>query len=123
MSETIYHEDLARIKELLLGRSATKTSDDTLELDDGTKVKVIANEGCGGCTAGWYELDHLVSVPNIITSVELVSTGETTWGEFAGRYEMFVVAEDTRISLLAVDGDDGNGYYGTGFRFRVEVPE
>ena len=34
-------------------------------------------------------------------------------------YSIFVLAEDNRIKVLQVDGDDGNGYYGTGYRILV----
>lgn len=34
-------------------------------------------------------------------------------------YKIFVFCEDTRINLLQVDGDDGNGYYGSGYTIKV----
>jgi hypothetical protein len=30
-----------------------------LVLDDGTKLYLAGNEGCGGCSNGWYELQHV----------------------------------------------------------------
>lgn len=35
-------------------------------------------------------------------------------------YRIFVLAQDQRFELAAFDGDDGNGYYGTGFWFTVK---
>ena len=41
------------------------------------------------------------------------------YNKTAFTYRIFVLAEDTRIKLLEVSGDDGNGYYGTGYWIEV----
>lgn len=38
-------------------------------------------------------------------------------------YKIFVLAADKRIKLLQVDGDDGNGWYGTGYSIIVKIKE
>jgi hypothetical protein len=94
-----------------------------LPLDDGRHVYVIPNQGGCACSAGDYELTHLASVDNVITSVRLDETAESDeWGEGPKRYSIFVVADATEINLLTIDGDDGNGYYGTGYRLIVAEP-
>lgn len=112
-------DDEAGIRDLLLGHSVAKIADDHMELDDGTVVKIVPNEGCGGCTAGWYELTDLNECDNVITRVEFVQDGEGDGFDYETIYRVFVVAEDKRINLYAVTGDDGNGYYGTGYELLV----
>jgi hypothetical protein len=92
-----------------------------LELDNGTRVYVVPNEGGCSCGAGDYELTHLASVDNIITSARCTetTTGYGDYGDGPTRYQVFVVADATEINLLTIDGDDGNGYYGTGYRLIV----
>lgn len=94
----------------------------TLRLSDGTVLRVNPNEGCGGCSSGWYDLETLESVPNIITRAEVATEELEKWGEKL-RYRIFVFAEDKRLTLATVKGDDGNGYYGTGFTLDVWLPE
>ena len=38
-------------------------------------------------------------------------------------YKIFVYAENKKIKIVQVDGDDGNGYYGTGYSIAVKFPE
>ena len=113
-----------KIRKLLLGRKVEVISDDHMKLDDGTVILIDPNEGCGACSSGWYELDQLNECDNIITSVEF-ETGEhkNRHGEEETIYRVFVVAEDKRINLYAVAGDDGNGYYGTGYVLYVRYPK
>lgn len=117
----IDESDATRIQALFFGRKVTKVADDRLLLDDGTKLRVVANQGCGGCSAGWYELKALNSCDNAITRAEVVEEDISTdeYGE-ERRYTLFVLAEDKRVNLAVVEGDDGNGYYGTGFEIVVE---
>ena len=120
---TLDNTDEREIRELLLGHRVAKIADDHMELDDGTVVKIVANEGCGGCNSGWYALDQITECDNIITRVdfETESTSESEY-EYEGIYKVFVVAEDKRINLYSVSGDDGNGYYGTGYELLVRKP-
>ncbi len=117
--------DENKIRDLLLGHRVAMVDGRHLELDDGTVMKLVANEGCGGCNSGWYNLTALNGCDNVITAVEF--DNETValdeWGEGEQVYSVFVVAEDKRINLYAVSGDNGNGYYGTGYRMLVRFPE
>ena len=109
-------DEHAKIRKLLLGRKIEVISDDHMKLDNGTVILIDPNEGCGACTSGGYYLSDLNSCDNIITAVDF-ETGEhkNRHGEEETIYRVFVVAEDKRINLYAVSGDDGNGYYGTGY--------
>jgi len=121
MSNYIDQDSHESIKELLLGHRVVKVIDNLAELDNGTTFEVMTNEGCGGCSSGWYDLDSLVECDNIITRVEFQTEANDNdmWNN-AFTYRVFVVAEDKRINLYAVTGDDGNGYYGTGYSLVVK---
>lgn len=120
--ETYYSQDDAvGISDLLLGRRVVKVyeSKQTMLLDDGTVLKVEPNEGCV-CGAGDYRLEHLEAVNNAITDVELVSSYEQDGDCGSDQvYSIYVYANGMRHELLRVVGDDGNGYYGTGYRLYV----
>lgn len=117
--------DAGGIRDLFLGHSVEKVTDDHLRLDDGTLLRVVPNSGGCSCGAGDYELADLNGCPNVITKVEVVTedTGpvdEDGWaGEDPHTYRVFVYAENQRVNLLTVEGDDGNGYYGTGYSILV----
>ena len=109
------------IKDLLLYHKVVSVNDDTLTLDNGTELRFVGNEGCGGCWQGWYYLKELNGCDNVITNVEFVTDDDTTDKENYGTsYKIFVFAEDKRIKLAQIDGDDGNGWYGTGYTVYVK---
>ncbi len=94
-----------------------------LDLDDGTQVYVIPNIGGCTCGAGDYYLDHLATVDNAITDVRVAA--ETQEGDYeeAKSYRIYVLADAVEINAVQIDGDDGNGYYGTGYELYVVRPE
>lgn len=116
---TLDENDEAAITELLMGRKVTKVNEDTLLLDDGTLLRLFGNDGCGGCTNGYYELQALNGCDNIITRVELVNDPDDDGRSADGTFEIFVYAGEERINLVRFEGSDGNGYYGTGYTIRV----
>lgn len=109
------HDNEVGLAELLVGRSIVETEGETLILDDGTELAVVGNEGCGGCPSGFYSVERVSTFPNAITSVSVVESeksGETV-------YSLYVYAEGVFGEVATITGDDGNGYYGTGFRIYV----
>ena len=117
--------DEKEIKELLIGRKV-KVEGDNLILDNGIILEVITNEGCGGCSNGWYSITKLNEVDNAITDVQFICDDiepneKNDYSDTS--YKIFVFCEDTRINLLQVDGSDGNGYYGTGYTITVKIKE
>lgn len=118
--------------------STTKVDDQTAEiiLDDGKKLMLAGNEGCGGCDNGWFYLKNLAESCNVITSVKPVRKADQSfWGEepvevddedFDGDgefiYELFVISENKEINLATYAGGD-NGYYGTGYSVLVKIEE
>lgn len=118
----LHEEDQETIKELLIGRKVTKVNEGTLELDDGKRLTIKGNEGCGGCSSGWYELTELNECPdNAIMNVEFEheTAGDLKYYDEDQTFRVFVLAADRRIKLWEVEGNDGNGYYGTGYWIRV----
>lgn len=124
MEKLLSHYNEKEIKKILMYRKIVKVDEDTLYLDNGVELKVLPNEGCGGCGNGWYWLKELNGCDNAITNVEFECESlnpDDRWSEEYS-YKIFVFAEDTRIKIVQVDGDDGNGYYGTGYSIRVKMP-
>lgn len=117
------NEDEEEIKKLFIGRKVKIIKNDNqkaiLKLDNEIELEVKANEGCGGCNSGWYSIENINNVDNAITNVELVCDKLENYGGYS--YKIFVFCEDTRINLLQVDGDDGNGYYGTGYEIIIKT--
>lgn len=121
---TIYHSDKEEIVELFVGKSVKKISEDQLELSDGTVLQIVPNEGGCSCGAGDYDIDYINECENIITNVELVVTDidykdESTVWNYETSYDIFVYSGHQKINLVSIKGDDGNGYYGTGFWIQV----
>jgi len=114
---TIDHSNEERIRELLLGHKITKIADDHMQLDDGTVVKVVGNGPHCACDAGVYELNDLNEIDNIITNVTFEHEGGDEYEDQT--YRVFVVAEEKYQELFSVTGNDGNGYYGTGYQLLV----
>lgn len=114
---TIYHSDKEDIVNLFVGKSVKKVGDDKLLLSDGKELTIVPNEGGCICGAGDYDLTELNECENIITNVELEIDEDDRWGPTT--YSIFVYAGHTKINLATIQGDDGNGYYGTGFWITV----
>lgn len=117
---TFSHTDEEQIRQLLLFHKITAVKEDTLYLDNDTELQILPNEGCGGCSNGWYDLTELNGCDNIITNVEFECEQTDDYGECFS-YKIYVFAENQKIKLVQVDGYDGNGYYGTGYDVRVRV--
>lgn len=129
-NDVIYWDDSEETyKQLLLYRKIVEVRGNSyqgeLVLDDGTVLKIVPNEGCSGCGAGYFYIDELNTCDNIITDVQI----EYDTGRYNRNFDsndecirIFVLAEDTRIKIIDVSGNEGNGYYGRGFVIYVEKP-
>lgn len=116
------------IEELLLGHKVTVDDYDNLVLDNGVVLQINPNIGCGACESGNYYLEHIASVNNAITNVEFVNDyedydDEDFDAEYYQHYKIFVIADGMTTELLDVYGTDGNGYYGTGYKIDVYLPD
>lgn len=92
----------------------TKITDEKIVLDNGTVLLIEPNEGCGGCSAVWAEMDIDPYNPNIeaaVMNVEYKDTDDIRSDSF----KIFIyMADNTSITMQGNNGND-NGYYGSGF--------
>jgi hypothetical protein len=108
----------ADLSEILVGRSIVGVDGDKLHLDDGTYLDVEPNSGCGGCSSGNYWIEEIAAFENAITRVSYV---ESERGD-NDLYEVFVyAATGPSARILAVTGDVGNGWYGSGYTILVRA--
>ncbi len=122
---TLYECNEKEIEELLLGHKITADDYDKLILDNGVVLQITPNIGCYGCESGNYYLQHISSVNNAITNVEFVNDHDDSDDdeEYYQHYRIFVIADGVTTELLDVYGTDGNGYYGTGYKIDVYIPD
>ena len=123
--KTLYECDEKEIEELLLGHKiVADENNDALILDNGVVLQINPNIGCYGCESGNYYLQHIASVNNAITNVEFVNDyDDSDDEEYYQHYRIFVIADGVTTELLDVYGTDGNGYYGTGYKIDVYIPD
>lgn len=111
--------------QLLRGRYVTSIDDGTITLDDGTELYIHGNEGCGGCESGWYWLEQVYKQGSrqarIISAY--VTYDEDGNEEAPSVYTIFVMVDGNphQLPLATVRGDNGNGYYGTGFTLTATI--
>lgn len=122
-SENCVDEVSKDIQDLIYGQSVVEVRhiDDyniKLVLSNGLVLHAMSNEGCGGCSNGWYDIDNILDLGitgNVITKVEVESP------KFAedGTYKLFIYSLDKRMLEVDFTGCD-NGYYGTGIIISVK---
>lgn len=114
--ENLSSEELADLLKELIGVRITSISEDLIVLEDGTRIEIEINEGCG-CDRGWSELSVAKSgnLDAAIMNVEYVQDFKSY-----DKFKIFIyLANNETIEL---DGDDGvgNGFYGSGFWVTVK---
>jgi hypothetical protein len=133
---TFTEEDDSEIAGLLIGRRIVYaemhgdysegtsryygTPEGLLVLDDGTKLYLTGNDGGCACSAGCYPLESVAKVDNVITRAGVYKSPRDDYDlDGEGVYQIFVFADNEKINVATFEGDDGNGYYGTGFQVTV----
>ena len=102
------------LEQELVGKRITKITDEKIVLDNGTVLDIEPNEGCGGCSAGWAEMDIDPYNPNIEAAVMNVEYKDTDKIR-SDSFKIFIyMADNTSITMEGNNGND-NGYYGSGF--------
>lgn len=116
--KTIEYDDAKEIKDLFVGRKIVSADKDqsTMTLDNGTVLKIVPNQG-SCCSSGDYWLKDVAGFDNAIMNVEVI---ESTNDNYT-LYSIFVYTEgiETAKEVAIIEGDDGNGYYGSGFTINV----
>lgn len=116
--KTIEYDDAKAIKKLFVGRKIVSADKDqsTMTLDNGTVLEIVPNQG-SCCSSGDYWLKEIASFDNAIMNVEVVESTEENYTV----YSIFVYAEgiETANEVATIEGDDGSGYYGSGFTIQV----
>lgn len=109
---------------LLRGRYVTSINDGIITLDDGTELYIHGNDGCGSCESGWYWLENVYKQGSRRARImsAYVAYGEDD-EDAPSVYTLFVMVDGnpTQLPLATVRGDNGNGYYGTGFTLTATV--
>lgn len=125
----VSYSEHEKIRDLFMGRKvisvniddSSYTTTGTLILDDGRIIEVLPNKGGCSCGSGDYDLTSLERVDNVITRVDFEDPETSEWGDVGGSYTIFVLAGHEKINLLTVAGNDGSGYYGTGYTLRIKA--
>jgi hypothetical protein len=124
MSRVYYDND--DLSPVLAGRYVTKVDGDTLTLDNGLMLEFEGNEGCT-CGSGTYDLTKLFQrgTPTArIMSADVTTRLTDEDDEYSDViYTLFVIVDDERLPLAEFEGNDGNGYYGSGFNITVTRKE
>lgn len=113
--------------QLLRGRYVTSVEGSIITLDDGTELHIYGNEGCGGCSSGWYWLEETFKQGTRKARImsAYVAYGEDRTEDEPARsvYTIFVMVDGNphQLPLATIRGDDGNGYYGTGFTLTATI--
>lgn len=119
-SSEIKYSEKNEINSLFVGRSIVSADKDTaiLTLDNGVKVKIVPNEG-GCCASGDYFLTNIEKFENVITSAKVKIVENSKTDKKTYKLSVYGVGVKNHQTVATITGDDGNGYYGTGFVLEV----
>ena len=123
--QRIGYNDHDEIRDLLMWRTVTVDwANEQLVLDNGVRLKIKPNIGGCSCGAGDYVLEKLDGTTSAITNVQVAEQVDDVKRYEPDRtYAVHVLTEDKQMKTLwEVQGNDGNGYYGTGYWIEVHVP-
>lgn len=122
-----HNSDDGLYTQLLRGRYVTSVEGSIITLDDGTELHIYGNEGCGGCSSGWYWLEETFKRGNrkarIMSAYVAYSEDKSEDEPARSVYTIFVLVDGnpSQLPLATVRGTDGNGYYGTGFTLTATI--
>ena len=122
-----HNSDDGLYTQLLRGRYVTSVEGSVITLDDGTELYIYGNEGCGGCSSGWYWLEETFKQGTRKARImsAYVAYGEDRTEDEPARsvYTIFVMVDGNphQLPLATIRGDDGNDYYGTGFTLTATI--
>lgn len=83
-----------------------------LTCDDGTKIYIATNVGCGGCGNGWSYIENLELLEDTDNAITNVKCEYKSQG--SDEFTLFIFYHNKELDIQGSDGY-GNGYYGGGF--------
>ena len=106
----------------LVGHRIVAMTEEIIKLDNGVTFNIQLNEGCGGCSSGWSELDVVnfdkkyseAAVMNVVyESYYTDKEKNKNYGQDEFKIFIYLVNKE----VIEIDGDEGvgNGCYGSGF--------
>lgn len=122
-----HNSDDGLYTQLLRGRYVTSIEGSIITLDDGTELHIYGNEGCGGCSSGWYWLEETFKQgtrkARIMSAYVAYSEDKSEDEPARSIYTIFVLVDGnpSQLPLATIRGNDGNGYYGTGFTLTATI--
>lgn len=110
----------------LVGHRIVAMTEEVIKLDNGVTLNIQLNEGCGGCSSGWSELDVVnfnkkyseAAVMNVVyESYYTDKEKNKNYGQDEFKIFIYLVNKE----VIEIDGDEGvgNGEYGSGFWISV----
>lgn len=118
--ENLSSDELADLLKELVGMKITSMYDELIVLENGTRIEIDINEGCGGCSSGWSELSIVNQMNSVDLDAAIMNVEYSQDNGASDKFKIFIyLANNETIEL---DGDDGvgNGYYGSGFWVTVK---
>ena len=92
-------------------------------LSNGVQLIAKSNEGCGGCSNGWFYYDDVLTLGvdgNVITNISVDCNYDVA--SESGNFTLNIFSLDKRILSTRFSGSD-NGYYGIGISLTVKFKE
>ena len=110
------------LREELVGHRIIYMNEEVIKLDNGVTLNIQLNEGCGGCSSGWSELDVVnfdkkyseAAVMNVVYE-SYYTDKEKNKNYSQDEFKIFIYLVNKEV--IEIDGDEGvgNGCYGSGF--------
>jgi hypothetical protein len=98
----------------LIGHSIPFVTENSLVLDDGTRIEFTDNYDC----CSWADLNKLRTCDNVITDVRIEDddSGEGSYSAW-----VYAVTDKGGVEIVNQDSNASNGYYLHGFALKVRV--
>ena len=118
--ENLASDELADLLKELIGMKITSMYDEYIVLEDGTRIEIDINEGCGGCSSGWSELSIVNQMNSVDLDAAIMNVEYSQDNGSSDKFKIFIYLANKET--IELDGDEGigNGYYGSGFWVTVK---
>jgi hypothetical protein len=97
-------------------------SNGVMVLDNGVELRFEASPAGCSCGGGYYTIDSIATVDNVITSVEAVKPPEDAKEYSEVTYNIFVIAACERVNVLEVTGGK-ESHYNLGYSVEIFIGE